>query len=68
MRTVTLVSGLVGIVVGLVALALGLRGFEPSWALEAVGAILMALGAAAEGYVYGAARTTGGLKGVQGKA
>jgi hypothetical protein len=68
MSTVTMVSGLVGILVGIIALALGLRGFEPSWALESVGAVLMALGAAAEGYAYGAARISGSLKGAQGKA
>jgi uncharacterized membrane protein HdeD (DUF308 family) len=53
MRTWVLVSGLVGIVIGIVALALGLYGFKPSVVFDAVGAVIMAAGAAASGYAFG---------------
>jgi uncharacterized membrane protein HdeD (DUF308 family) len=58
MRGWIMYSGLVSLVIGLVALGLGLYGVSPITLFEGIGAILLAAGAAAEGYFFGAKRTS----------
>lgn len=58
-------SGFASLVIGLVALGLGLYGTSPITLFEGVGAVLLAAGAAAEGYFFGAKRASRVIQGAQ---
>lgn len=56
MRTWVMVLGWIGVVLGLVLGALGFANVGPRLALELTGLLLLVLGAATEGYYFGARR------------
>jgi uncharacterized RDD family membrane protein YckC len=56
MRTWVMILGWIGFIAGLILGALGLAGYGPRLALELLGVVLLVLGAATEGYYFGARR------------